>query len=208
MSYLTLYNILKLISLIMESPKNKKLLVRLEKALDLLESAELDEGLNILKLCEEKIELSQDIETDIKLITAHNIAMCYQLLQDFEECSNYIEKTIIIARSREFSEDIEKIRNIRYLCMLHIQLAALLSHIGNHNLSVNYAKNAFNYASQSFQICVSISSNIKNLSDSTFQNFKTLETIMLYLLGKIPKFPTNCKKIVQRTSLGVIHFTD
>ena len=192
----------------MEESKNKKLLARLEKALDLLESAEIDEGLHMLKLCEEKIELSDDIETDIKLIITHNIAMCLQLMQEFEECASYIEKTIEIAKIREFPQDIEKIRNIRYLCMLHIQLAAIMSHIGDHNLSVTYAKNAFNYATQSFQLCVTISNNSKSLTDSTFQNFKTLETILLYVSGKISKFPINCKKIVQRTSLGVIHYTD
>lgn len=192
----------------MEASPDKKLLSRLEKALELLENAEIEDGLNLLKMCEERIGLAEDIDADLKLITYHNIAMCYQLMQEFEECGSYLEKTISIAESREFSQDIEKIRNIRYLCMLNIQLGAILSHLGDHNLAVSQAKRAFNYASQSYQMCVSLSEANKSLNDTAFQNYKTLETALLYLSGKISKFPTNCRKIVQRTSLGVLHYTD
>ena len=192
----------------MEELKNTKILARLEKALELLESTEIDEGINLLKLCEERMSLTDTVETDIKLITVHNLAMCYQLMQDYEECGKYLEKTIQIAKSREFSQDIEKIRNSRYLCMLYIQLAAIMSHLGDHIQSITHAKQAFNFALQSFQQCISISTTTKSLTDSSFQNFKTLESILLYLSGKIPKFPPNCKKIVQRSPLGVLHLTD
>lgn len=110
----------------MEELKNPKILARLDRALDLLESAEIAEGVNMLKMCEEHISLTDQIEADIKLITVHNLAMCYQLMQDYEECGKYLEKTIQIAKCREFSQDIEKIRNCRYLCMLYIQLAAIM----------------------------------------------------------------------------------
>lgn len=192
----------------MEDLKNQKILSRLEKSLECLESGEVDEGINLLKICEERVGLSETIENDIKLIVVHNLAMCYQLMQDYEECARYIEKTIQVAKIREFAQDIERIRNSRYLCMLYIQLGAIYSHLGDHILSVSHAKHAFNYVSQSFQQCVSISNNIKTLNDVAFQNFKTLETTLLFLSGKIPKFPTNCKKILQRTALGVLHYTD
>ena len=61
----------------MEELKNTKILARLEKALELLESTEIDEGINLLKLCEERMSLTDTVETDIKLITVHNLAMCY-----------------------------------------------------------------------------------------------------------------------------------
>ena len=192
----------------MEELKNPKILARLDRALDLLESAEIAEGVNMLKMCEEHISLTDQIEADIKLITVHNLAMCYQLMQDYEECGKYLEKTIQIAKCREFSQDIEKIRNCRYLCMLYIQLAAIMSHLGDHLQSVSHAKQAFTFVSQSLQQCISISSSMKSLSDTSFQNFKTLETILLYLSGNLQKFPLNCKKIVQRSPLGVLHLTD
>ena len=189
----------------MEVPKEKKLLARLEKAIELIDSGEIEEALNQIKICEQRLEITPDSDRDIKLITSHNIAMCYQLLQEYEECGSYIEKTIKIAKSREFSSEIEKIRNVRYLSMLSIQLGAIMSHLGDHPQAVSCAKQAFNYASQSFNYCVSNSTNNKTLTDSAFQNYKTLETTLLFLSGKIPKFPINCKKILQRTSLGVLH---
>jgi tetratricopeptide (TPR) repeat protein len=192
----------------MDQPKNKKILANLEKALDFCESGDVEEGFKMMKECERKLELYKESDIDLKLITHHNLAMCYQLMQDFEECAIQLDHTIKIAKNRDSSYDTERIRNTRYLSMLSIQIGAILSHLGDHTQAVFQAKQAFNYASQSFQLCTSLAATTKSLPDACFQNFKTLETTLLYLSGKIGKFPTNCKPIVPRTLLGVLHYTD
>lgn len=192
----------------MELSKEKKLLERIERAVELIESSEIDEGLNILRLCEDRLDLFKDSELDLKLIVYHNLSMCFQITQDFEECCRYLEKTIKVAKLRENLQDIEKIRNSRYICMLYIQQGAIFSHIGSHEEAVSSAKQAFNYVSQSYQHCVQYASTFKSLSDYHYQNYKTLESCLLFLSGKISRFPLNCGKIIQRSSLGVIHYTD
>lgn len=192
----------------MEHSKDKRILERVEKALDLIENSEVDEGLVILKDCEEVLSNERLQDSDLGLLISHNLALCYQLTQDYEECCEYLEKTIRIAKQREFNEDMDKIRNVRYLAMLLIQQGAIYSHLGDHDDSISVAKQSFNYISQSFSLCVQSAAQTKNLSSINLMNLSTLETCLSYLTGKIPRFPQNCAKIIKRSSLGVIHFTD
>jgi hypothetical protein len=191
----------------MEDSKGKKLISRIERAIDLIESSEVEEGLNVLKLCEERLDLSSTIESDLKMIVFHNLAMCFQLGEEYPDCGKYLKQTIKVAKTRDLIQDIDKIRNMRYISMLYIQQGAIFSHLGEHDRSVQCAKNAFSYISKAYQACV-MSSNISTLSESLQGNLKTLETILSFLSGSITKFPSNCFKIIQRSSLGVLHFTD
>ena len=191
----------------MEEDKTKKIISRIERAIDLIESSEVEEGMNILKLCEERLELSSNIECDLKMIIFHNLALCQQLGEDYSECGKYLKQTIKVAKSRDLILDIDKIRNLRYISMLYIQQGAIFSHLGEHDNSVQCAKNAFSYISKAYQACV-LSSSASSLPESLQSNLKTLEQCLAFISGSIPKFPTNCHKIIQRTSLGVLHFTD
>ena len=191
----------------MEEDKTKKIISRIERAIDLIESSEVEEGMNILKLCEERLELSSNIECDLKMIIFHNLALCFQLGEDYSECGNYLKQTIKVAKSRDLMLDIDKIRNMRYISMLYIQQGAIFSHLGEHDNSVQCAKNAFSYISKAYQACV-LSSSASSLPESLQSNLKTLEQCLSFLSGTMTRFPTNCHKIIQRTSLGVLHFTD
>lgn len=192
----------------MELQQEKKILERIEKAVDLVESSEVEEGMNLLKQCEEVLDAKGGRSIEMQLLVFHNLALCSQLGQEYEECFGYLDKTIKLAKERECLEGIETIRNLRYIAMLLIQQGAICSHLGDHQLSISLAKQSFNYISQSFTHCIQISSSTKNLPNTNQMNSVTLETCMLYLSGKIPSFPPNCTRIIQRSSLGVVHFTD
>lgn len=192
----------------MEFNQDKKILERIEKAVDLIESSELDEGISILKQCEEVLDVGVGQSIDMQLLVYHNLSLCSQLGQEFEECFGYLEKTIKLAKKRECLEGIETIRNLRYIAMLLIQQGAICSHLGDHNHSISIAKQAFNYISQSYTQCIQLASTTKNLPNTNQMNSVTLETCILYLSGKIPSFPQNCSRIIQRSPLGVYHFTD
>lgn len=191
----------------MEAEKTRKLISRIERAIDLIETSEVEEGLNILKLCEERLELNSGSETDLKMIVFHNLAMCYQLAEEYGECGKYLNYTIRAAKMRESLMDIDKIRNSRYVSMLYIQQGAIFSHLGEHEQSVKCAKSAFSDISKAFQACVS-SPACQSLPEPLGLNLRTLETCLNFLSGTVTKFPTNCHKVIQRSSLGVQHFTD
>lgn len=192
----------------MDSDKGKKILEKIENAIELIEISEVNEGISLLKICEGRLELGLVDEPNLYMLVYHNLALCSQLIQDFEESYNYLEKTIKIAKLLEFDKQIEKIRNSRYISMLYVQQSAILSHIGDHEKAISSAKEAFNNISECFQLCVNSASNLRDLNTYNYQNYKTLEICLEYLLKKIHSVPNNCGKIIQRSSLGVLHYTD
>ena len=191
----------------MEAEKTRKLIGRIERAIDLIETSEVEEGLSILKLCEERLGLKSSSEVDLKMIVFHNLAMCYQLAEEYSECGRYLKETIKTAKMRDVLLDIDKIRNLRYISMLYIQHGAIFSHLGDHEQSVRCAKSAFSAISKAFKTCVT-SPTCQSLSEPLALNLRTLDACLNFLSGTVTKFPTNCHKIIQRSSLGVQHFTD
>lgn len=192
----------------MDSEKVKKLLEKIEKAIDYIELADIEESVKLLKLCESKLELGNFTEGDLHMLVYHNLSLCSQFNQEFEDCFEYLEKTIKIAKLYGFEQDVGKIRNLRYVSMLYIQQCAILSHLGEHESAVSSAKQAFNFISECFGLCVGSMKDVKDLCSYNYQNLKTLRVCLEYLAGKLQKFPDDCGKVIQRSSLGVLHFTE
>jgi hypothetical protein len=192
----------------MDDENIKKLVNRIERALELIESAELNDGINLLKAVEERLRQSPAGDQDVEIITFHNLAMCYQLLEDYEKCKKYLQKTIKITKSREYPQIVEKIRIFRYLCILYLHLSASMSHLGDHASAVIFAKESLSNITKCLHFCVESQKTQIDLAPSAINNCKTLETCLLFISGRLSQFPAICSPIIQRTSLGVRHFTD
>ena len=192
----------------MDEERIRKLVNRIDRALELIDSAELNDGLNILKTVEERLKQIPITDQEIKIVTFHNLAMCYQLVEDYERCSKYLLKSIKISKKREHLLIVEKIRGYRYLTILFLHLSACMSHIGDHLNSVNYAKESYNYISKCFHICILNYSTSPDQNPGFLRNIQILESCLRFISNKLTSFPSTCGKIVQRSSLGVLHFND
>ena len=192
----------------MEVQKNKKFLEKIERAVELIESSEIDEAISHLKFCEDILDLKQEMDVDIYILVFHNLSLCYQMIENLEKCNEYLEKTIILSKSCDYSQDIMKIRNFRYMSMLYIQMGAINSFFGDSNSSLSSAQKAFKCILKSFNLCLSVGMSTKSLTQYQRENCQVLEACVSFLTSQSSKLADLKFKIIRRSSLGVIHFTD
>lgn len=192
----------------MEVQKNKKFLEKIERAVELIESSEIDEAISHLKFCEDILDLKQEMDADLYILIFHNLSLCYQMTENLEKCKEYLEKTIILSKSCDYSQDIMKIRNFRYMSMLYIQMGAIHSFFGDSRLSLSSAQKAFKNILKSFNLCLSMGMSTKSLTQYQQENCQVLEACISYLTNQSSKLAELKFKIIRRSSLGVIHFTD
>lgn len=191
----------------MEDNKLKKILSSLESAVELIDFSRIYEAIKILKFLEERFFSPEETDPDLKIIAFHNLATCYQVQDDKNQCRKYLKKTLKVVKGKTATLDVESIRMTRYSSLLLIHLSALSCHSNDHELSLNYAKQAFDKISKCIELCITCSKIQKSWPSYEESNIKILEACLLFLSGKLSFFPyTN--KIVRRTSLGVLHYTD
>lgn len=190
----------------MDEDKLRKILNRFERALELIDNSEVNEAIKILRLTEERFDAFEKIDPDLKIITFHNLAMCYQLLNDLKLCSKYIKNVLKSLKTKVPIQHLEKIRISRYKSLLLIQLSALSSHLNSHDNSIKYAKKAFDSISNCLNYCVN-SPDPQSLSFYEQSNIQILQNCLDFLSGKNSTIPST-QTIIQRTSLGVLHYTD
>jgi hypothetical protein len=150
---------------------NKALTKILEEGIGEIVNMRYSQGLEILKKVEKKLEIVVNqgivIDQDIILPTLHNIALCSQAIGDFQECSAYIEACIYnVRRKTEFSSSnsnsvAERIRKIRYLCLLYIQLSDCFSKLDSHKKALDNAKLAAKQCTLAVRLCLNAFSESK-----------------------------------------------
>jgi hypothetical protein len=120
-----------------------------------------------LKKCEEILEtlMTQGVEIHHGqvLVTLHNLALCFQQLNDLNKTSAYIEACIYNVLSfNVFSKDLieihSKLKKFEYVAKIHIQSSAVLSKLQNHKLSLVHARKAMDSAKSLIKFTLKIAS--------------------------------------------------
>lgn len=148
------------------------LLESMSKASSYIQSQDFSSGLEELKKCEKSLEVlvnrNLTLDSDLILVTLHNIALCYQRLNNFIESSAYLEACVYNVKSKlgnykspTTTRKSDKIRKIRYLCLLYIQLADCFAKQKNHPSALDTAKKAVKASILSIKLCLNHCTNVK-----------------------------------------------
>ena len=155
------------------------ILVNFDKALENITNNQILEGLEQLKKIENRLEsqLNNGLYVDPELVlgTLHNIALCNQLTNNLEECAAYIEACIYnikssISPSQICKSKSEKIRKIKCLCLLYIQLSDTLSRLNNHQDALKNAEKASKCIILAVKLCLNYCTDCKK-KQKTSQSF-------------------------------------
>ena len=148
-------------------------------------------SLELLKSCEisleETVNKGLNADADLILATLHNIALCYQHLNNLEDCAAYLEACIynIKSKNNPFKSNSsklksEKIRRLRYLCLLHIQLCDCLHKLKNYQPAYRNAEKAVKCSVFAVKLCINACFDTKNSKHQT--------QIAVYSSSKHPNF--------------------
>ena len=222
----------------MEKPKrflnndeiNKSLMKLLEDSISEISNLRYSQALDSLRRCEGKLEVLVNqgisIDQDIILPTLNNIALCHQAMGNLQECSSYLEACIYnLKHKSDLHSNIilslpEKIRKIRYLCLLNIQLSDCFSKLNQHQQASAIAKQATKQCNIAIRLCLNALNDTKisnhssyNLTGKKKVNFEfysnssnILQHLHSQMKGRKPKKPS--KEISMRSALGVQRFSD
>lgn len=202
---------------------SKILLKKLEKGVSDISISKYSQALETLKKCEIRLEklINQGVPIDQDLIlpTLHNISLCYQSIADFHNCAAYLEACVFnVKRRSELSVShsstvAERIRKVRYLCLLYIQLADCFSKLNQHRpalensrlairqcaLIIKLCLGAFTEAKQKKQTPNSVTKSKANMDFYT-NSIEILQLLYLQMTGKKKK---HTKDVTMRSVLGV-----
>lgn len=197
---------------------------RLDESLDLINLSKFSQSLEILKVIEKRLEKKVNcgdvVDKDLILITLHCMALCYQSLGNFADCSTYLEACIFNVKKEQeksstHSVTPDKIRKIRYLCLLHIQLSDCFSKQSLHKRALESAKTAIKHSILAVRLCLSVCTEAKfqkpskaNSELSELYSFSSNTLRILYSLMNGKKHKKDLQIFTIRTSLGVQKVAD
>lgn len=203
---------------------NKLLAKKLEKGVSEIKSSKYSQALETLKKCETQLEKlineGIQIDQDIILPTLHNIALCYQSIADFHNCAAYIEACVFnVKRRTELSVThmntiAERIRKVRYLCVLYLQLADCLSKLNQHQAAAENSRQSFRQCALIIKLSLAafteakqkkLSCNTTSKSNQIIDYYTNsidiLQLLYLQMTGK--KSKKSSKEVTMRSVLGV-----
>lgn len=119
------------------------------KAVEELSNDNYEAALTTLKRTEEVLEVyttqGLQVDQDLVLCTLNNIAVCHQKQEATDQCAAYLEACLAPMHGRMtggMNELAWDIKQTKYQSIIHIQLCALLSQMGNHVEALAKAKQA------------------------------------------------------------------
>ncbi|OMJ67824.1 hypothetical protein SteCoe_34912 [Stentor coeruleus] len=203
---------------------NRILVKKLEKGVSEISCSKYSQALETLKKCETQLEklINQGIpiDQDIILPTLHNIALCYQSIADFHNCAAYIEACIFNVKRRtelsvaHMSTIAERIRKVKYLCLLYLQLADCLSKLNQHRAAVEHSRQSFRQCALIIKLSLTAFTEAKQKKNSSNTSKKSnqildyytnsidiLQLLYLQMTGK--KSKKSSKEVTMRSVLGV-----